>query len=156
MEVSVIPQFLVIPRSSFLGKGEGCCPLSIYLLCSGCIRHWGIGAICRRIYLEYFIKTYSFLVFWVFLCYSSSFLRKLFLVWWSCWLLIIFVTGSCVTLGDYYYYSGGARGVMVTVLGNGHGDTSFKSLDETNCISHRTNTLGKGMNPIILPPAMDK
>ena len=29
-------------------------------------------------------------------------------------------------------------------------------LDETDCISHHTNTLGKGMNPIILPPAMGK
>ena len=30
----------------------------------------------------------------------------------------------------------------------------FKSW--TDCISHGTNTLGKGMNPIILPPAMGK
>ena len=30
----------------------------------------------------------------------------------------------------------------------------FKSW--TDCISHSTNTLGKGMNPIILPPAMVK
>ena len=29
-------------------------------------------------------------------------------------------------------------------------------LAETDCISHSTNTLGKGMNPIILPPAMGK
>ena len=29
-------------------------------------------------------------------------------------------------------------------------------LDETDCISHSTNTLGKGMNPIILLPAMGK
>ena len=29
-------------------------------------------------------------------------------------------------------------------------------LDKTDCISHSTNTLGKGMNPIILPPAMGK
>ena len=29
-------------------------------------------------------------------------------------------------------------------------------LDDTDCISHSTNTLGKGMNPIILPPAMGK
>ena len=29
-------------------------------------------------------------------------------------------------------------------------------LDKTDCISHSTNTLGKGMNLIILPPAMDK
>ena len=30
----------------------------------------------------------------------------------------------------------------------------FKSW--TDCISHSTNTLGKGMNPMILPPAMGK
>ena len=29
-------------------------------------------------------------------------------------------------------------------------------LDGTDCISHSTNTLGKGINPIILPPAMGK
>ena len=29
-------------------------------------------------------------------------------------------------------------------------------LDETEWISHSTNTLGKGMNPIILPTAMGK
>ena len=37
--------------------------------------------------------------------------------------------------------------VMVIVVGNGH---------ETDSISHGTNTLGKGINPIILPPAMGK
>ena len=34
--------------------------------------------------------------------------------------------------------------------------TQVQILDETVCISHRSNTLGKGMNPIILPPAMGK
>ena len=29
-------------------------------------------------------------------------------------------------------------------------------MDETDCISHSTNTFGKGMNPNILPPAMSK
>ena len=29
-------------------------------------------------------------------------------------------------------------------------------LDEADCISHSTYTLGKGMNPIILSPAMCK
>ena len=53
------------------------------------------------------------------------------------------------------YICGGARGVIVIVVGNEHGDTS-SNLDETDCISHSTNTLGKGMNPIILPPAMGK
>ena len=51
--------------------------------------------------------------------------------------------------------SHGARDVMVIVVGNGHGDMSSNQ-DETDCISHSTNTLGKGMNPIILPPAMGK
>ena len=32
--------------------------------------------------------------------------------------------------------------------------TRVQILDETDCISHSTNTLGKGMNPNILPPAM--
>ena len=34
--------------------------------------------------------------------------------------------------------------------------TQVQILDVTDCISHSTNTLGKGMNPIILPPAMGK
>ena len=34
--------------------------------------------------------------------------------------------------------------------------TQVQILDETDSISHSTNTLGKGMNPVILPPAMDK
>ena len=29
-------------------------------------------------------------------------------------------------------------------------------LVKTDCISHSTNTLGKGMNPIIIPLAMGK
>ena len=29
-------------------------------------------------------------------------------------------------------------------------------MEETDCISHSTNTLGKGMNPCILPPAIGK
>ena len=32
----------------------------------------------------------------------------------------------------------------------------LKTKKETDCISHSTNTLGKGMVPIILPPAMGK
>ena len=34
--------------------------------------------------------------------------------------------------------------------------TRVQILDQANCISHSTNTLGKGVNPIILPPAMGK
>ena len=44
---------------------------------------------------------------------------------------------------------------MVIFVGNGHGDTSSNPA-ETDSISRSTNTLGKGMNPIILPPAMGK
>ena len=34
--------------------------------------------------------------------------------------------------------------------------TRVQILDETDCISQSTNTIGKGTNPIILPPAMGK
>ena len=50
---------------------------------------------------------------------------------------------------------GGDRGVMVIVIGNGHGDTS-SNLDEADRISHSLNTLGKGLNPVILPPAVGR
>ena len=46
------------------------------------------------------------------------------------------------------------RGVVVIVVGNGHGDSS--SNPGRVIAFHSTNTLGKGMNPIILPPAMGK
>ena len=52
-----------------------------------------------------------------------------------------------------YKNNGGARGVMVIVVGNGLGDTSSNPGREW---LHFTNTLGKGMNPVILPPAMGK
>ena len=34
--------------------------------------------------------------------------------------------------------------------------TWFQNLREADCISHNTNTLGKDMNLIILPPAKGK
>ena len=55
----------------------------------------------------------------------------------------------------HFIISVGARSVMVIVVGNGHA-TRVQTLDETGCVSHSTNTLGKGMNPIILPSAMGK
>ena len=57
--------------------------------------------------------------------------------------------------GDNYTncYNGGACGVIFIVEGNEQA-TRVQILDETDGISHSTNTLGKGMNPIILPPAM--
>ena len=42
---------------------------------------------------------------------------------------------------------------MVIVVGSGHGDTSS---NHGRDFPHSTNTLGKGMNPIILPPDMGK
>ena len=45
---------------------------------------------------------------------------------------------------------------MVIVVGNGHSDTSSNPRRDLIAISHSTNTLGNGMNPIILPPAMGK
>ena len=46
---------------------------------------------------------------------------------------------------------GGACGVMEMDTA-----TQVQILNKTDCISHSTNTLGKGMNPIILPLAMGK
>ena len=44
---------------------------------------------------------------------------------------------------------------MEIILGNGHSDTSSNP-GKVNHITHSTNTFGKDMNPIILPPAMGK
>ena len=52
-------------------------------------------------------------------------------------------------------WNGGARGVLVIVAGNGHGD-SRSNPGRDWLLSHSTNTLAKGMNPIILPSAMGK
>ena len=46
---------------------------------------------------------------------------------------------------------GGVHGIMVFVIASG-----VQILDEADCIAHSTYTLGKGMNPIIFPPAMSK
>ena len=46
----------------------------------------------------------------------------------------------------------GARGVMVTVVGYVYGKPGSNPV----CIAHSSNTLRKGMNPNIFPPAMDK
>ena len=35
-------------------------------------------------------------------------------------------------------------------------ETQVQMLDEADSISHNSNNLGKGMNPIILSPAMGK
>ena len=56
---------------------------------------------------------------------------------------------------NYRLCHGGARGVMVSSY-EMDTVTWVQILDETDCISHSTNTLGKGMNPIILPPVMGK
>ena len=44
---------------------------------------------------------------------------------------------------------------MVTVIGMNTA-TQVPILHEAVSISHSANTIGKGMNPIILPPAMGK
>ena len=71
------------------------------------------------------------------------------------YILVFFYLLFCIKIG-------GARGVLevpvVYWLSSLEMDmvTRVQTLDEIDCISHCTNTLGKGMNPIILPPAMGK
>ena len=48
---------------------------------------------------------------------------------------------------------GGGWGAHIYIYIYIHGK---KILEETDCISYSTNTLGKGMNPISLSPAMGK
>ena len=52
---------------------------------------------------------------------------------------------------DLCQHVGGAFDVLVIVK-EMDTVTRVQILDETDCISHSTNTLGKGMNPVILPP----
>ena len=52
----------------------------------------------------------------------------------------------------YIYWSGVARGVVVGIVGNEHGDPSSKPARGLH-ISQSANTLGKGMNPNILTPS---
>ena len=61
----------------------------------------------------------------------------------------------CHKVKSNYYIYGDIQSVMVIVVGNGHCDLS-SNLGEAVCISHSANSLGKGMNPSILPPAMGK
>ena len=51
-----------------------------------------------------------------------------------------------------YLSEKGVCGVMVIVVGNEYGDSSSNPV----CISDSTYTLGKGMNPNVLVPAMGK
>ena len=54
---------------------------------------------------------------------------------------------SIIVVGIYH---GGVHGAMVSITGNEHG---FKSWMKR--FSHCNNTIGKGMNPIILLQAME-
>ena len=62
----------------------------------------------------------------------------------------------CVCVYTYIRHThiGGVRGVIFTIIGNGHADLS--SNPETVGILFSNNTLGKGMHPAILPPIMGK
>ena len=60
----------------------------------------------------------------------------------------------CMYTINIYIYIYSTRGVMVLLDINTV--TRDQMLDESVCISHSANALGKGMNSIIVPPAMGK
>ena len=64
---------------------------------------------------------------------------------WMCWPLVMYHSHTSCS---------GLCGVMVTEVGNEHRDTSSNS--GPICISCYINTLGKGINPNIIPPAIGK
>ena len=55
----------------------------------------------------------------------------------------------------WYVHKGGCHGIMVTLIENRYNDL-IQISDKSVCISESANTLGKGMNPIIIPPVMSK
>ena len=59
------------------------------------------------------------------------------------------------TVSMHHHYSGCPRGVMVKAINCGIVVREFV-LQSRYYVHFRANTLGKGMNPIILPPAMGK
>ena len=61
-----------------------------------------------------------------------------------------------IDLGSYHARAEGLVNMVMVIVEGMDSATWVQILDETDCISHSTNTLGKGMNPIILPPAMGK
>ena len=65
-----------------------------------------------------------------------------------------------VQLGAYCYSTIRARSINENKKKNSHQKITMAviqtTLDETDCISHSTNTLRKGMNPVVPPPAMGK
>ena len=69
---------------------------------------------------------------------------------------MLLMSPSIVTsISGLSYLYGGACGVRVIIIGNGHSNQSSNPR-WGSCISHGTNTLGKGINPIILALAMGK
>ena len=58
-------------------------------------------------------------------------------------------------LGEYMRYLPAPRGVMVKAMNCGIVVREFV-LQSRYYVHFRANTLGKGMNPLILPPAMGK
>ena len=48
---------------------------------------------------------------------------------------------------------GGTPGIIVIIIGNRNSNLSSNP-EKYVCISHSVITLGKGMHPIIIPPAM--
>ena len=53
-------------------------------------------------------------------------------------------------------HQGGTHGVLLEIEHDILSSNPVQTLDEAVCISHRASTLGKGINPTILPPAMGK
>ena len=53
----------------------------------------------------------------------------------------------------YEYTYRGAHGVMIVIIGNGY---LSPNLGEAVCISHTANTLWKGIDLTLFPPAMGK
>ena len=81
-----------------------------------------------------------------------KFLRKEIFFEWTLKTVEILICTPPHTHTHTHIYIEGVHGVMATIEGNGHSDIS--SNPGRDCILH--TSLEKGMNLIILPPAMGK
>ena len=63
------------------------------------------------------------------------------------------ICGLVPNLCNPSLFNNNVHDLTVTIVENGHGDSS--SNPRRDCISYSTNTLEKGMNPTILYPAKE-
>ena len=105
----------------------------------------GVGGVRKSIHQSWLAKGLGLgLLCWGFKGVQQEILRK---------------RSALLKSGQWHFQQDNApvhNSILVTDYLTKMGIKTVQILDLTDCISHSTHTLGEGMNPIILPPAMGK